>query len=95
MQNTLMFGLVSLWLGFAVAHQVSFHAAIDAKHPGGGNWRFWVGRIIFASTALAGMLGLTALIASRNGFANPAFTIGLVAGVLLFLVARKLLAEKQ
>jgi hypothetical protein len=95
MQDSVVLALASMWIGFAVAHQVSAQTAIDAKHPLGGTWRFWVGRIIFALVGVSGALGLAALIGSRPDIKQPAFAVGFVSGLLLFVLARKLLAEQR
>jgi hypothetical protein len=95
MQDSVVLALASIWIGFAVAHQVSAQTAIDSKHPLGGTWRFWMGRILFALVGVCGVLGFAFLIGSRPDIKHPAFAVGFVSGVLLFAVARKLLAEER
>jgi uncharacterized membrane protein YuzA (DUF378 family) len=89
-------GLLSVWLGFAVALQVRTQIAADADLTArGAGARHIAARLIYFVVGIAGMLGLAALIGSVQAFRGAAFPLGFGVGVAAFVVATRLAAGKR
>ncbi len=89
--NTVEVALLSLWIGFAVALQVTTHARTDeAPTSEGLHKKRLLGRLVYMIVGLAGMLGVASLIGSVEQFQGPAFPLGCAAGVATYWAATKL-----
>lgn len=90
-----MVGLLSMWMGFAVALQVRTQTWADEKQRGRVvEGRHLAARLIYILVGLGGMLGLASLIGDVPAFRGSAFPVGFALGIALFLLAVRL-TKKQ